>query len=134
MAFDSAAFLFFFLPLLLILEALARGERAKNVLLCLAGLIFYAFGELWALALLIASALVNWLLGLLAMGGKKYAAALAAVINLALLGVCKYLGFFGSGLALLGVELSLPEILAPAGVSFFTFKGISYVCDAARRP
>ena len=37
MAFDSAAFLFFFLPLLLILEALARGERAKNVLLCLAG-------------------------------------------------------------------------------------------------
>ena len=134
MAFDSAAFLFFFLPLLLILEALARGERAKNVLLCLAGLIFYAFGELWALALLIASALVNWLLGLLAMGGKKYAAALAAVINLALLGACKYLGFFGSGLALLGVELSLPEILAPAGVSFFTFKGISYVCDAARRP
>ena len=124
MAFDSAAFLFFFLPLLLILEALARGERAKNVLLCLAGLIFYAFGELWALALLIASALVNWLLGLLAMGGKKYAAALAAVINLALLGACKYLGFFGSGLALLGVELSLPEILAPAGVSFFTFKGI----------
>ena len=68
------------------------------------------------------------------MGGKKYAAALAAVINLALLGACKYLGFFGSGLALLGVELSLPEILAPAGVSFFTFKGISYVCDAARRP
>ena len=134
MAFDSAAFLFFFLPLLLILEALARGERAKNVLLCLAGLIFYAFGELWALALLIASAFVNWLLGLLAMGGKKYAAALAAVINLALLGACKYLGFFGSGLALLGVELSLPEILAPAGVSFFTFKGISYVCDAARRP
>ena len=56
------------------------------------------------------------------------------MIDLALLGACKYLGFFGSGLALLGVELSLPEILAPAGVSFFTFKGISYVCDAARRP
>ena len=134
MAFDSAAFLFFFLPLLLIIEALIRPVRAKNVFLCLAGLLFYSFGELWALALLIASALVNWALGLLAMRGSRAAVPLAAVINLALLGVCKYLGFFGSGLALIGVELSLPEIVAPAGVSFFTFKGISYVADAAKRP
>ena len=134
MAFDSAAFLFFFLPLLLIIEALIRPVRAKNAFLCLAGLVFYSFGELWALALLIASSLVNWALGLLAMRGSRAAAPLAAVINLALLGVCKYLGFFGSGLALIGVELSLPEIIAPAGVSFFTFKGISYVADAAKRP
>ena len=50
MAFVSAAFLFFFLPLLLIIEALIRPVRAKNVFLCLAGLLFYSFGELWALA------------------------------------------------------------------------------------
>ncbi len=134
MSFDSAAFLFFFLPALLILEAAVRPVRAKNALLCLAGLIFYAFGELWALALLIASAAVNWALGLWAMRGAKCAAALAAIINLALLGLCKYLGFFGSGLSLLGVDLSLPDIAAPAGVSFFTFKGISYVVDAYRHP
>ena len=71
MSFDSAAFLFFFLPLLLILEALVRPVRAKNALLCLAGLVFYAFGELWALALLVVSALVNWLLGALAARGRK---------------------------------------------------------------
>ena len=134
MSFDSAAFLFFFLPLLLILEALVRPVRAKNALLCLAGLVFYSFGELWALALLVISALVNWLLGALASRGRKWAVALAAALNLALLGACKYLGFFGSGLALLGVGLSLPQLVAPAGVSFFTFKGISYVADAYKRP
>ncbi len=132
MNFDSPSFLFFFLPVLLILEALLRSTRAKNCLLCLAGLVFYAFGELWALGLLLASALTNWLLGLLALRHGRAAVLLAAVLNLGLLAACKYLGFFGQGLALLGVGLSLPDIIAPAGVSFFTFKGISYVVDAAR--
>ena len=50
MSFDSPTFLFFFLPLLLILEAVIRPVRAKNVFLCAAGLVFYAFGELWAMA------------------------------------------------------------------------------------
>ena len=58
----------------------------------------------------------------------------AAVLNLGLLAVTKYLGFFGEGLALLGLNVNLPAILAPAGVSFFTFKGISYVADARRDP
>ena len=134
MSFDSPAFLFWFLPVLLTLEAAIRPVRAKNVFLCAAGLIFYAFGELWALALLIVSALVNWLLGLMARRHGRAAVILAAVLNLTLLAVCKYLGFFGEGLALLGAELKLPDIVAPAGVSFFTFKGISYVADAARNP
>ena len=134
MSFDSPTFLFFFLPLLLILEAVIRPVRAKNVFLCAAGLVFYAFGELWAMALLVISALVNWLLGLLARRRGRLAVVLAAVLNLGLLAVCKYLGFFGEGLALLGAELSLPNIAAPAGVSFFTFKGISYVVDASRKP
>lgn len=68
------------------------------------------------------------------MRGVKAAVVCAAVLNLALLGVCKYLGFLGEGMALIGVQLNLPAIVAPAGVSFFTFKGISYVVDACRRP
>ena len=92
MSFDSPIFLFLFLPVLLILEALIKPVRAKNVLLCLAGLIFYAFGELWALALLLVSALVNWLLGLAAMRRARWAVPLAAVLNLGLLAAAKYLG------------------------------------------
>ena len=134
MSFDSPVFLFFFLPALLILEALIRPVKARNALLCAAGFIFYAFGELWALALLIVSALVNWLLGLAAMRSARWAVPAAAVLNLGLLAVTKYLGFFGEGLALVGLNVNLPAILAPAGVSFFTFKGISYVADAKRDP
>lgn len=134
MSFDSPAFLFFFLPLLLVLEALVRPVKAKNALLCCAGLVFYSFGELWATALLVVSAFVNWLLGLLAVRRGRAAVVLAVVLDLGLLAVCKYLGFFGQGLALFGARLSLPDIAAPAGVSFFTFKGISYVVDASRRP
>ena len=134
MSFDSPAFLFFFLPALLIAEAAVRPLRAKNVLLCAAGLIFYAFGELWALGLLIVSAFVNWLLGLAAMRGARWAVPAAAALNLALLTAAKYLGLFADGLALVGLNLNVPAILAPAGVSFFTFKGISYVADARRAP
>ena len=134
MSFDSPAFLFFFLPVLLIAEAAVRPLRAKNVLLCAAGLIFYAFGELWALGLLIVSAFVNWLLGLAAMRGARWAVPAAAALNLALLTAAKYLGLFADGLALVGLNLNVPAILAPAGVSFFTFKGISYVADARRAP
>ena len=72
MSFDSPTFLFFFLPLLLILEAVIRPVRAKNVFLCAAGLVFYAFGELWAMVLLVVSALVNWLLGMLAQRHQGY--------------------------------------------------------------
>ena len=50
MAFDSAAFLFSFLPLLLILRPWRAASGRKTSLLCLAGLIFYAFGELGARA------------------------------------------------------------------------------------
>ena len=132
MSFDSPVFLFYFLPVLLILEALIRPVKAKNALLCAAGLIFYAFGELWALALLIVSALVNWLFSLAARRRARWAVPAAAALNIALLAVTKYLGFFGEGLALAGLNVNLPAIVAPAGVSFFTFKGISYVADARR--
>ena len=88
MRFDSPTFLFFFLPLLLIRGAVVRAVRSKNVLLCAAGLVFYAFGELWAMALLVISALVNWLLGLLARRRGRLAVVLAAVLNLGLLALC----------------------------------------------
>ena len=68
------------------------------------------------------------------MRGARWAVPAAAVLNLALLAATKYLGFFGEGLALAGLNVNLPAILAPAGVSFFTFKGISYVADARRAP
>ncbi len=126
MAFSSLSFLCFFLPAALALYYLTPGVRGKNAVLLLMGLLFYALGQLRGLPWLLAAALVNYLAGLVLRGGRFRRLTLAAAVacNLALLGCCKYLGLF------------LPQVslLAPLGVSFFTFKGISYLVDAYRKP
>lgn len=98
-----------------------------------AGLVFYAFGSLQGLGLLVAVAAVNFLLGLLIQRGicPKLVRTVAVIGNLLFLGVYKYLDF------LLGSVLGLPaglELTAPIGISFFTFKCISYIVDTCRAP
>lgn len=139
MPFSSAAFLFAFLPLSLLLLRLTAcsrsGPQARNAALIGLSLVFYAASGLRFLPLLLGSALLNWLLGLAAARGEragKRAAALAVACNLALLGCFKYLNFLTANLAWLGVP---PTSLAlPLGVSFFTFQGIGYVLEVRRDP
>ena len=66
MIFSSAEFIFLFLPgtLLLYYSPLFRGRRARNVLLVLVSLFFYAWGEPWFVLVMIGSILANYLLGL----------------------------------------------------------------------
>ena len=54
MSFDSVIFISCFLPLLAIVFFLLRGDKARNVLLLAAGLVFYAFGSLSGTLLLLA--------------------------------------------------------------------------------
>ena len=135
MTFSSAAFLFFFLPAAVLLYRLVPGVRGKNLFLALAGLVFYAFGQLRGLPLLLLSALVTYLAGLLAARPRWARTALAGAVacHLAVLGTFKYLDFFSLSLGgLLGQELPLLGRTLPLGISFFTFKGISYVVDVGR--
>ena len=132
MVFSSAIFLFAFFPAILGAERLCRSLRAKNLLLALGSLAFYAFGQLGCLPLFLGSALLNFLAGLLlrrAGAGRKPILALALLLNLALLGTFKYADF------VLG-ELGLPPkgILLPIGISFYSFQGMSYVVDVYREP
>ena len=132
MNFDSVFFLACFFPLLLLLHALLRKTAHRNWLLLAAGLIFYSFGSLQGLLLLLAAALVNFLLGLLLQGDKnrKLLCIVGVAGNLAFLTAYKYLDF------ILGGVLGLPQLplglAAPVGISFFTFKGISYLVDVYR--
>ena len=135
MTFSSAAFLFFFLPAAVLLYRFVPGVRGKNLFLALAGLVFYAFGQLRGLPLLLLSALVTYLAGLLAARPRWARTALAGAVacHLAVLGTFKYLDFFSLSLGgLLGQELPLLGWTLPLGISFFTFKGISYVVDVGR--
>lgn len=119
MVFYSAPFLFAFLPLTLLVYYLIPWRRGKNAVLILASLLFYAFGGLRDLWLLIGSAVLHFFAGLLLLRMKRgQRAVLAAVVALdvAVLLGCKLSGYL------------------PLGVSFFTFQAISYVVDLVRDP
>jgi alginate O-acetyltransferase complex protein AlgI len=71
--------------------------------------------------------------------GRKLWTALAIAANLAGLGWFKYIAFLSTSTTSLldflglGVHLSVPRALLPAGISFFTFQAITYVVDVKRR-
>ena len=132
MGFDSIFFLCCFLPAVLALYFLI--PKGKNTVLLLLGLVFYAFGSISALALLLLAAVVNYGFGLLLRGKKHRKAVVAAGVafDLVYLFLFKYLNFVCSGiLGLPNVSLGLA---APLGMSFFLFKGISYLVDTYRDP
>lgn len=135
MNFDSPFYLFCFLPVLMLLHALLRGTRARNVLLLICGLIFYSFGSLNGLVLLLVSALVSWLFGLGLMGGRgrRMLVILGVAANLLFLAVYKYLDFLLAGIAgIFGSVWVSAGLIAPVGISFFTFRSISYLVDTYR--
>lgn len=134
MVFSSGVFLFIFLPLVLLAHTLIKNNAVRNGLLIAASLVFYAYGEPVYVLLLLASVGVNYLFGrLLASRKKKGLLALAVVFNLSLLVVYKYAGFLVGMLNVLPfVNLPVPKITMPIGISFFTFQAISYVADTYR--
>ena len=99
---------------------------------------FFSFGQLPYLVLLLISVLINYLFGLWLQSGERHrrlAAGLAAAANLSLLGVFKYVDFIISTInSLSGADLALTGIVLPIGISFYTFQGMSYVIDVYRHP
>ena len=138
MAFSSAAFVFAFLPAVFLLHLVIRGRLARNVLLLLASLLFYSAGSMPHLPLLFGVTLLNYLAGLLFRKRLRIRKAVLAVtlcLNVAVLALFKYLGFFGGVIGdLTGLSLRLPALALPIGVSFFTFQGMSYAIDVYRDP
>lgn len=134
MLFSSTEFLFLFLPVVMILYYIpfVKNRTYRNVVLLLASLFFYAWGEPVFVALMVASIFVNWLIGLQMDHSEKKKSwmVLSVVWNLALMFVFKYLTFVLSNMELLQhrdiVDLTIP---LPLGISFFTFQILSYIFD-----
>ena len=141
-------FIYVFLPLCLIAYFVAgwldkRTEnnygtsttKARNIVLVVFSLIFYAWGEPVWVFLLIGSALFNWLIGQLAGASQetargKLVLAIGIVVNLGLLLGFKYTGFFIRNLnGIFGSTMTVPKIIAPLAISFYTFSAISYIID-----
>lgn len=141
MVFSSTIFLFAFLPLFLAVYFAMPWRPAKNVVLLLFSLLFYAWGEPVYVWLMVASIGFNWLFAFI-IGkcgeGKTLpkrlwlVAALAA--NLLVLGFYKYQGFLAENVnRVIGEEFIAELNLAlPIGISFFTLQAITYVVDVYR--
>ena len=135
MLFSSLIFLYVFFPICLLLYFLCRNLKAKNGVLLIASLLFYAWGEPVYLLLMVAVAGANWAFGrLLGKRPERKFLALAVIFNLLCLGVFKYTGFLLENVyALAHIERAAPQIALPIGISFYTFQAMSYVIDVYRR-
>lgn len=136
MVFSSMVFLCIFLPVVFLFHLLLPGIRAKNGMLLLASLAFYAYGEPVYVILMIASAFVNYLSALLIgknPAGKKAVMAVNVILNLGVLVLFKYTGFLAESVnTIFGTAIPVPSIRLPIGISFFTFQAMSYVIDVYR--
>lgn len=139
MVFSSLFFLYLFLPLNLIVYRFAKGIKAKNIVMLIFSLIFYAWGEPIYMLLLLFMTASDWLISLYIEkqtphGAKaKLGLVLMAVVNLGLLGFFKYGTFALENIGLIiGKDLGALNIMLPIGISFYTFQLISYVMDVYR--
>ncbi len=134
MAFHSAPFLFFFFPAVWLCSLLVSGGGRRYFLIAVS-LAFYACGQWQGLPCLLLSAAVSFTAGFFMpkVRRKKALLVLSVTFHLLLLGAFKYLDFFtGSLNRLLGTQLPAAGLLLPLGISFFTFKSISYLVDVYR--
>ncbi|MDD6550541.1 MAG: MBOAT family protein [Lachnospiraceae bacterium] len=140
MVFSSMVFLTFFLPIVFFIYLICP-NRARNLFLFIASLVFYAWGEPVYIFIMLFSTVFDYVNGRLiehfrTLSREKAARTvlvISVVGNLAILGFFKYTDFFietidhvsGSTIALLGLTL-------PVGISFYTFQTMSYTIDVYR--
>ena len=135
MVFSSLVFLFIFFPVTLFFYFIVKNDKVKNIVLVIASLIFYSWGEPVWVCLLIFSSILDYTvsLGIEKYRGKKITKlfiALSVVINLGLLAAFKYSGFFISTLnGIFRLSLHVPAFSLPIGISFYTFQTMSYSLD-----
>ncbi len=138
MVFSSLFFVFAFLPLNLALYYYAKSTSARNAIMLVFSLIFYAWGEPKYVLLLVAMSFIDWLFSLVVEKGRgqaisKLALIAACAADLGLLGVFKYGTFFQENFnAITGSDSVVTQIALPIGISFYTFQLLTYVVDVYR--
>ena len=138
MVFSSAVFLFGFLPALLALYFLAK-DKYKNYILLAFSLLFYGFGGIKLLVMMIAIVMIDYVAAVLidkfkSDGVRKLVLIFTIILNIGILFYFKYMGFAVEIINRLShFSIPLPNIVLPIGISFYTFQAMSYVIDVYRR-
>lgn len=137
MLFSSISFLYYFLPLTLVLYFLSP-TKLKNTVLLLASLVFYGWGEPKYVLLMGLSIVLAYGFGLLVekyrerRGGRIFC-AISVGVSLSFLLCFKYADFFLENFnSVTGISLPLLRLALPVGISFYTFQIISYTVDVYR--
>lgn len=149
MVFSDLFFIFVFLPSFLccyLLAAYIDKQRSdvsaignntiKNIVLTIFSLIFYAWGEPVYVFLMLGCVAINYLIGRAIDRDsiyRKWCFIAGILVNISILGVFKYTGFFVQTLQQWGISVSAPNISLPIGISFYTFQSLSYLIDVYRR-
>ena len=139
MVFSSLTFLCIFLPAVLLLYNLSRNVNYKNVILTVASLVFYAWGEPSFIILLIIASLLNYFLALGIDRAKSAKTAKSLIVitvafDILMIGVFKYAAFaVGAFNSVLRTSFPLPQIGLPLGISFYTFQILTYVIDVYKK-
>lgn len=154
MVFSSLVFLYIFLPVVMIAYFFA-GARARNVILLVSGLLFYAWGEPFYIVIMLLSTVIDYTAGRFMdkFDGdpkkRKICLLVSVVMNISLLCIFKYSNFiFDNISAIAGVQVQNPFVSVnrwlnrhfslglntkaidlPIGISFFTFQSMSYTID-----
>ena len=136
MVFSSNIFLYFFLPIFLILYFLTP-RKYRNYTLLLFSLIFYAYGAPDFVLVLVGECIINYYLVRGMRRRKTLFLVLSIVLTLGMLLYFKYANFFMENLNSVLTwfqhePVSWRKIALPIGISFFTFQSITYTIDVYR--
>ena len=138
MVFSSVAFLFYFLPVLLVLYYIVP-NKLKNGVMILASMVFFAWGEIRFIPVMLALSVVDFVCGQMMERNRDnqkrrlFFMLIGVLTNLSVLVFFKYTGFFVNNLnLLLGTSIPDPGIELVIGVSFNSFQSMSYAIDVYR--
>jgi Predicted membrane protein involved in D-alanine export len=138
MLFSSIIFLYYFLPVVLAAYFIVpkKHMKARNIILLIASLIFYSWGEPVYVFLMIYSAFFNYFMALEIYkekrkgGSGKRNMLFTLIVNLFILCFFKYFGFLMDTInGILGTNLHYTALALPIGISFYTFQALSYILD-----
>lgn len=141
MVFSSFVFLLAFLLLVLLIYYVCPG-KVRNLVLLVASLLFYAWGEPVYVLIMLFSTVFDYINGRLIEyfqnknrpGKAKVVLVIDLVGNLGILGFFKYADFvIGNINSITGAGLTLLHIALPIGISFYTFQTMSYTIDVYRK-
>jgi len=139
MVFSSLPFLFFYLMTMLLIYKLAP-LKLRNLILLVASLFFYGWGEPVYILIMFLSIAVDYVHGMLVERWRdndrkaRMAVASSVLFNLTILIFFKYWDFIASNInALTGLSIPVLGIPLPIGISFYTFQTMSYTIDVYRK-